>query len=99
VLISLVSANRDADRYGDAVRLDVTRDAGGHLAFGYGIHHCLGAPLARLEGEIAFRTLLDRFPDLALAGDPATLSWRQSTLIHGLTSLPVRLGPVSGKRP
>jgi cytochrome P450 len=98
VLISLVSANRDPERYGEAARLDVTRDAGGHLAFGYGIHHCLGAPLARLEGEIAFRTLLDRFPDLALAGDPATLGWRQSTLIHGLTSLPVRLGAVNGKR-
>ena len=64
----------------------------GHLAFGYGIHHCLGAPLARLEGEVAFRTLLARFPGLTLAGDPGFLGWRQSTLIHGLTRLPVRLG-------
>jgi cytochrome P450 len=93
VLVSLVSANRDSERYDGAARLDVTRDAGGHLAFGYGVHHCLGAPLARLEGEIAFRTLLDKFPELALAGDPRALGWRQSTLIHGLTSLPVRLGP------
>jgi cytochrome P450 len=91
VLVSLVSANRDPERYGDPARLDVTRDAAGHVAFGYGIHHCLGAPLARLEGEIAFRTLLDRFPGLALAGDPATLGWRQSTLIHGLVRLPVHL--------
>ncbi|MEU7814898.1 cytochrome P450 [Pseudonocardia sp. NPDC049154] len=91
VLISLVSANRDTERYGEAATLDVTRDAGGHVAFGYGVHHCLGAPLARLEGEIAFRTLLERFPGLALAGDPETLGWRQSTLIHGLGSLPVHL--------
>ncbi|TQM10010.1 cytochrome P450 family protein [Pseudonocardia kunmingensis] len=92
VLVSLVSANRDPDRFGDPARLDVTRDVAGHVAFGHGIHHCLGAPLARLEGEIAFRTLLDRFPGLTLAGEPATLSWRHSTLIHGLTRLPVRVG-------
>ena len=91
VLISLISANRDPERYEDPTRLDVTRDTSGHLAFGYGIHHCLGAPLARLEGEVAFRTLLDRFPGLTLAGDPAILGWRQSTLIHGLTRLPVHL--------
>jgi cytochrome P450 len=91
VLVSLVSANRDPERYGAPQRLDVTRDAAGHVAFGHGMHHCLGAPLARLEGEIAFRTLLDRFPGLALAGDPATLGWRQSTLIHGLVRLPVHL--------
>jgi cytochrome P450 len=91
VLVSLVSANRDPDRFADPARLDVTREVSGHVAFGHGIHHCLGAPLARLEGEIAFRTLLDRFPGLAPAGEPATLGWRQSTLIHGLTSLPVRV--------
>jgi cytochrome P450 len=91
VLVSLVSANRDPERYGEPARLDVTRDPAGHVAFGHGIHHCLGAPLARLEGEIAFRTLLDRFPGLALAGDPAILGWRQSTLIHGLVRLPVHL--------
>jgi cytochrome P450 len=91
VLVSLVSANRDPDRYGDPARLDVTREVAGHVAFGHGIHHCLGAPLARLEGEIAFRTLLDRFPGLTLAGDPATLGWRHSTLIHGLTRLPVHV--------
>ena len=91
VLISLISANRDPERYEDPTRLDVTRDTSGHLAFGYGIHHCLGAPLARLEGEVAFRTLLTRFPGLTLAGDPAFLGWRQSTLIHGLTQLPVHL--------
>jgi cytochrome P450 len=90
VLVSLASANRDPEHYADPDELDLHREAG-HLAFGHGIHHCLGAPLARLEGEVAFRTLLDRFPDLALAVDPAELTWRQSILMRGLTRLPVRL--------
>jgi cytochrome P450 len=85
------SANRDPGRFPDPDRLDVGRDAGGHLAFGHGIHYCLGAPLARLEGEVAFRALFDRFPGLSLAADPATLRWRPSSLIHGLETLPVRL--------
>jgi cytochrome P450 len=89
VLVSLLGANRDEERFAAADELDVERDASGHLAFGYGIHHCLGAPLARLEGEIAFRTLLDRFPDIALDGEPG--AFRTSTLIHGLTRLPVRV--------
>jgi len=85
------SANRDPDRFPDPDRLDLGRDAGGHVAFGHGIHYCLGAPLARLEGEVAFRALFDRFPGLSLAADPATLRWRPSSLIHGLEALPVRL--------
>jgi cytochrome P450 len=91
VLCVTSSANRDPDRFPDADRLDIGRDAGGHVAFGHGIHHCLGAPLARLEGEVAFGALLSRFPALALAADPASLRWRQSSLIHGLECLPVRL--------
>jgi cytochrome P450 len=91
VMVALTAADRDAERYPDPDVLDLHRDTGQHVAFGYGIHHCLGAPLARLEGEIAFRTLLDRFPDLALAAEPETLAWRSSTLIRGLTSLPVRV--------
>jgi cytochrome P450 len=90
VLVSLASANRDPAQYDRADELDLHREAS-NLAFGYGIHHCLGAPLARLEGEIAFRTLLDRFPELSLAVDPTELTWRPSTLIRGLTELPVRL--------
>jgi cytochrome P450 len=90
VLVSLVSANRDADRYADADDLNVRREAS-HLAFGHGIHYCLGAPLARLEGQIAFTRLLARFPGLALDADPASLTWRPSTLIHGLEHLPVKL--------
>jgi cytochrome P450 len=91
VLCVTSSANRDPDRFGDPDRLDVRRDAGGHVAFGHGIHYCLGAPLARLEGEVAFGALLARFPALSLAADPATLRWRPSSLIHGLETLPVRL--------
>jgi cytochrome P450 len=91
VVVSLSSANRDGDRFPDADRLDITRAAGGHLAFGHGIHFCLGAPLARLEGQIAIGRLLDRFPGLSLAVDPDQLRWRNSTLLRGLESLPVRL--------
>ena len=91
VLCVTSSANRDPDRFADPDRLDVGRDAGGHVAFGHGIHHCLGAPLARLEGEVAFGALLSRFPGLSLAADPSALRWRASSLIHGLETLPVRL--------
>jgi cytochrome P450 len=87
VLVSLASANRDPEHYPRADELDLHRDAGHHLAFGHGIHRCLGAPLARLEGGVAFRTLLPRFPDLALAAEPEQLTRRQRILIRG----PVRL--------
>jgi cytochrome P450 len=91
VLCVTSSANRDPGRFDDPDRLDVGRDAGGHVAFGHGIHYCLGAPLARLEGEIAFGALLSRFPGLSLAADPSSLRWRASSLIHGLEVLPVRV--------
>jgi cytochrome P450 len=91
VLCATASANRDSGRFDDPDRLDVKRDAGGHVSFGHGIHYCLGAPLARLEGEVAFGALIERFPSLSLAADPATLRWRPSSLIHGLETLPVRL--------
>ncbi len=91
VLCATASANRDSGRFDDPDRLDVGRDAGGHVSFGHGIHYCLGAPLARLEGEVAFGALIERFPSLSLAADPATLRWRPSSLIHGLETLPVRL--------
>jgi cytochrome P450 len=92
VLCVTSSANRDPSRFADPDRLDLGRDAAGHLAFGHGIHYCLGAPLARLEGEVAFRALLTRFPSLSLAVPESSLRWRPSSLIHGLESLPVRLG-------
>ena len=91
VLCVTTSANMDPDRFPDAGRLDVSRDAGGHVAFGHGIHFCLGAPRACLEAEIAFGALLSRFPSLSLAADPATLRWRHSSLIHGLEPPPARL--------
>jgi cytochrome P450 len=92
VLVVTSSANRDPARFPDPDRLDLGRDASGHVAFGHGIHYCVGAPLARLEGEIAFGALLARFPGLSLAVEPAALRWRPSSLIHGLETLPVRLG-------
>jgi len=93
VLVSLSGANRDPSRYADPDRLDLSRDSGGHVAFGHGIHYCLGAPLARLEAEIAFRGLLERFGSMTLAVPADALRWRPSTLIHGLESLPVLLRP------
>ena len=93
VLVSLSGANRDPSRYADPDRLDFGRDTSGHLAFGHGIHYCLGAPLARLEAEIAFGGLLARFGSMRLAVPAESLRWRPSTLIHGLEALPVRLYP------
>jgi cytochrome P450 len=91
VLCVTSSANRDPSRFTDPDRLDLSRDASGHVAFGHGIHFCLGAPLARLEGEVAFGALLSRFPGLSLAVPASSLRWRPSSLIHGLQTLPVRL--------
>ena len=90
VLALISSANRDPAHFPSPDVLDLRRDTGGHLAFGHGIHYCLGAPLARLEAVIAFRELLARFPGLALAVPPESLRWRESTLIRGLEKLPVR---------
>lgn len=91
VFVALPAANRDPERYRDPDALDPTRDTGGHLAFGHGIHFCVGAPLARLEARIAFSALLSRFPDLRLARPAHELEWHPSTLMHGLKELPVQL--------
>ncbi|MFC4330135.1 cytochrome P450 [Streptomyces andamanensis] len=91
VMLATSSANRDPERFPGADRLDVGRDTAGHVGFGHGIHYCLGAPLARLEGGIAFGMLLERFPALATAVPGTELRWRPSSLIHGLEALPVRL--------
>lgn len=90
VMVALLSANRDAERFPVPDRLDIARQAGGHLAFGHGIHYCVGAPLARLEAEIALGKLLRRFDTIELDGEPA-LRWRASTLFRGLEKLPVRV--------
>ncbi|GHO46002.1 cytochrome P450 family protein [Ktedonospora formicarum] len=89
ILIALSAANRDDEEFGAADKLDITRRENRHLAFGKGIHYCLGAPLARLEGQIAIGTLVRRFPDLRLNADPQTLTWRPGSLIMGLNTLPV----------
>jgi cytochrome P450 PksS len=89
VIVALASANRDAARFEDADALDLTRDARQHLAFGHGIHYCLGAPLARLEGQIAIGTLVQRFPELRLAAPIESLRWRPGMVVRGLEHLPV----------
>jgi len=91
VFVSLAAANRDPNRYPHPELVDYDRDNPGHLAFGHGIHVCLGAPLARAEGTIALTGLLAHYPHMSLATDPATLAWRTSSLIRGLDTLPVQL--------
>ncbi|MEV6217820.1 cytochrome P450 [Nocardia sp. NPDC051833] len=91
VYVALAAANRDPARFADADTLAVDGQPTGHLAFGHGIHFCVGAPLARLEAEIAYTALLHRFPDLCLADAAATGHWQTSTLIRGLLELPVRV--------
>jgi cytochrome P450 len=93
VIISLASAHRDPERFTDPDRFDIRRDPRGHIAFGHGLHHCLGAPLARMEGRIAVGTLLERCPDLSLDIDHADLQWWPGLLIRGVRSLPVRFTP------
>ncbi|WP_420031573.1 cytochrome P450 family protein [Streptomyces sp. cg28] len=92
VLVSLAAASRDPAHYSDAGRFDLRRTGPAHIAFGHGLHRCLGAPLARMEAETALRRFLARFPEVAFATDPATLTWRSSTLLRGLSDLPLRLG-------
>ncbi|MEU6375178.1 cytochrome P450 [Streptomyces sp. NPDC046909] len=92
VLVSLAAASRDPLHFPGPDRFDITRRPQGHLGFGHGLHHCLGAPLARLEASVAVRRLLHHHPALALATDPTELTWRTSTLLRGLAALPVRLG-------
>src|SRR3954470_13852159 len=89
VFASLPSGNRDPDFIGSPEVLDIARGAPGHLAFGHGVHHCLGAPLARMEMRIAFPALLRRFPSLALAEDFADVPFRSFHFIYGLKSLEV----------
>jgi cytochrome P450 len=90
VLCALPAANRDPAFVTDPERLDVTRGSPGHLAFGHGVHHCLGAPLARMEMRIAFPALLRRFPDLALDVPFEEVPFRAMHFVYGLHTLPVR---------
>jgi cytochrome P450 len=86
----LGSANRDEAHFDDPDRLDIDRDNRSQIAFGRGVHYCLGAPLARLEGEIALNTLLCRLPGLRLAAPKETLEYREVPLFHSYAKIPVR---------
>ncbi|MEO3868701.1 cytochrome P450 [Nonomuraea sp. B12E4] len=87
VVCALPAANRDPGLVPDADRLDISRGDMGHVAFGHGVHHCLGAPLARMEMRIAFPALFERFPGLREAGEPA--EFRSFNVVYGLTAFPV----------
>jgi len=91
VLAVLASANRDASQFDHADSLVITRENNRHLAFGQGAHFCLGAPLARLEGQIAINTLLRRLPNLRVGVPVESLRWRTSPVLRGLEALPVRM--------
>jgi cytochrome P450 len=85
----VASANHDESQFPDPEAFDITRDPNKHLAFGQGAHFCLGAPLARMEAQIALTTLFSRFPDLRLAKSPESLQWRKSLVFRGLKELPI----------
>lgn len=92
VLPALLAANHDPAVFTNPEAFDITRQDNRHVAFGAGIHYCVGAPLARLEGMIALPALIRRFPHMALAADPDQLEWNPSLLLHGMKSLPINLG-------
>ncbi len=83
------AANRDPERFPNPDQLEVGRPAQRHLAFGHGLHYCIGAPLARLEGEIALNTVLQRLPNIRLVGDVDELIWQTTPMFRGLTALHV----------
>jgi cytochrome P450 len=87
VIAVMAAGNRDPGRFPDPDRLDFDRPDNRHLAFGWAAHFCFGAPLARLEGQIAFESLLRRFPVLELTGEP--LVWRENLGLRGLKALPL----------
>lgn len=89
VLVTVKAANRDEEVFTDSEGLDVKRKIDHHLAFGHGVHTCLGAPLARVEGDIAFTTLLKRFPDLRLNVPQEEIQWQFALSSKGIDSLPV----------
>jgi cytochrome P450 len=87
VIAVMGAANRDPERFSDPDRLDLAREDNRHLAFGWAGHFCFGAPLARIEGQIAFATVLRRFPGLRI--QPGPITWRQNMGLRGLTALQV----------
>jgi cytochrome P450 PksS len=97
VYVAIASANRDDWQFTNPDALDITREPNKHLSFGLGAHFCLGAPLARLEGQLAINTPLRRLPDLRLAVAPIQLRWRRGLLLRGLEALPVALGGAAAR--
>lgn len=93
VLVVLAAADRDPARFAAPDTLDLSRRDNQHLGYGHGIHYCLGAPLARLEGQTALDRLLTRLPDLRLAAEPEELRWRGGLIMRGLRTLPVQFTP------
>ena len=89
VFISFSSANRDPQQFTNPDKFDITREANNHIAFGKGVHYCVGAPLARLEGEIAIGTLMRRMPNLRLNTDLNSLEWRSGMIIRGIKEIPL----------
>ncbi|MFJ4768276.1 cytochrome P450 [Streptomyces uncialis] len=92
VLVSLAAVGRDPGRFAEPGRFAPGRPGWGHLAFGRGVHHCLGAPLARMEAGVALTVLVARRPAVRLAAGSGTLRWRASALTRGLVALPVHVG-------
>lgn len=89
VIVAMASANRDDTVFDDPDRLDFAREANPHLGFGHGVHHCVGAQLARMELQVALTVLLDRLPGLRLAVDERDLTWKTGLLVRGLRTMPV----------
>ncbi len=91
IFVILAAANRDPAQFRDPDRFDITRDPNDHLAFGEGIHFCIGSPLARLEAQIAFSSMLERFPSLRLRDPGAKLQYKGSYFLRGLAGLPMAI--------
>jgi cytochrome P450 len=88
-MLLLASANHDPAQFDEPERFDITRNPNNHLGLGFGIHHCLGAPLARMETQLALTSLMRRAPDLALATDEVT--YNPNVVLRGLEALPVSM--------
>ena len=93
----LAAANRDPEAFPEPDRFDITRQGRGHVTFGHGIHFCVGAPLSRLEGRLAFGEMLRRLPPFSR--EPGPLQWSSSLGLRGLKALPIRLDPASAPAP